>query len=75
MIGIVMDRSSEALSDGFLGDCFLDAHVHLTGETNTRAVDLSQDVDVLFVCIPVEDEIGSPDQRHFLLLQGVLDHG
>lgn len=68
-------RSSEGLGDGFFGNCFLDTHIKLTGESDTWAVDFSQNVDIFFVLIPVEDEIGSPDEGNFFFLESIFDHG
>ncbi len=65
--------SSSALSDGFFGDCLLDAEVKLVGESHAGTVDLAQDVKVLFVLVPVQDEVSSPDKRYFLLVQSFLD--
>lgn len=49
------------LSDCLLSNCFLDAHIQLTGKTNTRTVDLPQNVAVFLISRPVKNEISSPD--------------
>ena len=68
-------RSSEGLGDSFLCDFFLDSHIELTGESDAGAVDFSQNVLVLLLVVPVKDEVGGPDEGHFLFVEGALDSG
>ncbi len=61
------------LPDGLLRDCVLDAHVELTGEAHAGAVYFSQDVLVLLLRVPVQDEVGGPNERGFSLVQSAFD--
>ena len=68
-------RSSQGLGYCFFSYCLLDTHIKLTGESYAWAVNLSENVLIFFLIIPVKDEIGSPDERYFLLIEGWLDTG
>jgi hypothetical protein len=63
------------LSDRLLCDDFLDPTVEVTCESHARAVDLSQNVFVLLFLVPVQNEVGSPNERDFSFFEGLLDQG
>lgn len=60
------------LSNSLSSDSLLNSHIQLTGKSDTRAVDLSQNVDIVFVVVPVQNEIGSPDQWGLFFLQSLF---
>lgn len=58
-----------------LGDELLDAVIKLRGEAHARTVDLSQNESVALVLIPVEDEVGAPNERSGEVAKFLLDLG
>lgn len=61
------------LSEGLFSNGFLNTHIKLTGKTDTRAVNLTQNVGIFLVFVPLQYEICSPNQWHFFFLQSILN--
>jgi hypothetical protein len=59
---IILEKSFSCdLSDSFNSDRLLNAHIQLTGEAHAGTIDLTQNVHVLFLFVPVQNEVCSPD--------------
>lgn len=61
------------LSYSLLSNFLLDSLVELTCESDTRAVDFSQDISVLSLLVLVQNEVSSPNQRHLLFFESFFD--